>query len=152
MKVKKHMKNILKITIIIGFMFVLSSCWGDKTKPNFKNGMTSQCKDIFIGNVYQFKNNDLFLASILENNNSDYYIEIFFNEDYDKDNLDLKYIDSDDSISQEINKNIANRAFNLKGLDTIYLYSKLNDLIGYGTYKKSEYYQNHKHNAYIPLL
>lgn len=109
----------------------------------------SQCKDIFIGNIYQFQNNDLFFASILENNNSDYYIEIFFNEDFEKDDLDLKYIDSDGSIRQEINKNIANKAFNLKGLDTIYLYSKFNDLIGYATYKKAEYYEYYDGSQFI---
>jgi mono/diheme cytochrome c family protein len=30
------MKNILKITIALAFIFTLSSCWGDKTKPNYQ--------------------------------------------------------------------------------------------------------------------
>jgi len=30
------MKNILKITIALAFLFSLSSCWGDKSKPNYQ--------------------------------------------------------------------------------------------------------------------
>lgn len=30
------MKNILKITIALAFLFTLSSCWLDKTKPNYQ--------------------------------------------------------------------------------------------------------------------
>ena len=30
------MKNILKITIALAFLFMLSSCWSDKTKPNYQ--------------------------------------------------------------------------------------------------------------------
>ena len=30
------MKNILKITITLVFLFALSSCWGDKSKPNYQ--------------------------------------------------------------------------------------------------------------------
>ncbi|WP_111706302.1 c-type cytochrome [Lutibacter citreus] len=30
------MRNILKITIALAFIFTLSSCWGDKTKPNYQ--------------------------------------------------------------------------------------------------------------------
>ena len=30
------MKNILKITIAMAFLFMLSSCWNDKTKPNYQ--------------------------------------------------------------------------------------------------------------------
>ncbi|SDX78561.1 quinol:cytochrome c oxidoreductase monoheme cytochrome subunit [Lutibacter oricola] len=30
------MKNILKITIALAFVTVLSSCWGDKSKPNYQ--------------------------------------------------------------------------------------------------------------------
>ena len=30
------MKNILKLTIALAFIFTLSSCWGDKTKPNYQ--------------------------------------------------------------------------------------------------------------------
>lgn len=30
------MKNILKITIALVYLFTLSSCWGDKTKPNYQ--------------------------------------------------------------------------------------------------------------------
>ena len=30
------MKNILKIIIVLAFVSVLSSCWGDKTKPNYQ--------------------------------------------------------------------------------------------------------------------
>ena len=96
----------------------------------------SQCKDIFIGNVYQFENDGLFITSVFENNKSDYYIDIYFNDEFNQDDLDLKHIDSYGN-RQEINKSIANKAFNLTGLDTIYFYSKLNDLIGYGLYKKN---------------
>ncbi|WP_372793397.1 cytochrome c [Lutibacter sp.] len=30
------MKNILKITIALAFTFIVSSCWSDKTKPNYQ--------------------------------------------------------------------------------------------------------------------
>ncbi|SNR71183.1 c-type cytochrome [Lutibacter flavus] len=30
------MKNILKITIVLVFLFTLSSCWSDKSKPNYQ--------------------------------------------------------------------------------------------------------------------
>ena len=30
------MKIILKITIALAFLIILSSCWGDKTKPNYQ--------------------------------------------------------------------------------------------------------------------
>ncbi|MFD1293289.1 c-type cytochrome [Lutibacter holmesii] len=30
------MKNILKITIALAFMMILSSCWTDKSKPNYQ--------------------------------------------------------------------------------------------------------------------
>jgi len=30
------MKNILKITLAMAFLFMLSSCWNDKTKPNYQ--------------------------------------------------------------------------------------------------------------------
>ena len=30
------MKSILKITIALAFLIILSSCWGDKTKPNYQ--------------------------------------------------------------------------------------------------------------------
>ncbi len=30
------MKNILKITIALAFLVLLSSCWSDKTKPNYQ--------------------------------------------------------------------------------------------------------------------
>lgn len=30
------MKNILKITIVLVYVFTLSSCWGDKSKPNYQ--------------------------------------------------------------------------------------------------------------------
>ena len=30
------MKNILKITITLVFAFILTSCWTDKTKPNYQ--------------------------------------------------------------------------------------------------------------------
>jgi mono/diheme cytochrome c family protein len=30
------MKNILKITIVLTFVFSLSSCWSDKSKPNYQ--------------------------------------------------------------------------------------------------------------------
>jgi len=30
------MKNILKITIVLAFSIVVSSCWTDKTKPNYQ--------------------------------------------------------------------------------------------------------------------
>ena len=30
------MKNILKITIALAFLFSLSSCWNDKSKPNYQ--------------------------------------------------------------------------------------------------------------------
>lgn len=30
------MKNILKITVAMAFLFMLSSCWSDKTKPNYQ--------------------------------------------------------------------------------------------------------------------
>ncbi|WP_456378550.1 c-type cytochrome [Lutibacter sp.] len=30
------MKNILKITIVLVFIFSLTSCWSDKTKPNYQ--------------------------------------------------------------------------------------------------------------------
>ncbi|MDV7186924.1 cytochrome c [Lutibacter sp. TH_r2] len=30
------MRNILKITFALAFMFLLSSCWSDKTKPNYQ--------------------------------------------------------------------------------------------------------------------
>ncbi len=30
------MKNILKITIALAFIFTLTSCWTDKTKPNYQ--------------------------------------------------------------------------------------------------------------------
>jgi mono/diheme cytochrome c family protein len=33
---KKHMKSILKITIALAFLTVLSSCWTDKSKPNYQ--------------------------------------------------------------------------------------------------------------------
>jgi mono/diheme cytochrome c family protein len=33
---KKHMKSILKITIALAFLMVLSSCWTDKSKPNYQ--------------------------------------------------------------------------------------------------------------------
>ncbi|WP_100609978.1 hypothetical protein [Confluentibacter lentus] len=109
----------------------------------------SQCKDIFIGNLYQFKNNDLFLAKILDNNSSDYYIDIFFKDEFDKNNLDLKTIDDFENSRQTIKKEIAIKAFNLKGLDTIYFYSNSNELIGYGIYKQSEYYENMIESRYI---
>jgi len=129
------MKNILKITIIIGFMFVLSSCWGDKTKPNFKNGMTSQCKDIFIGSVYQFENTD------------EYYINLFFNEGFEykssintiMDNLDLLVFEDDGISRKRIKLDYATKYFNLKKLDTIYFYNNFNELIGSGIFKRAEY-------------
>ena len=77
------MKNILKIVIALAFVSVLSSCWGDKTKPNyqympdmyhsvgydtygqnpnFANGMTTQLPvegTIARGQVpYEYKNNN----------------------------------------------------------------------------------------------
>ncbi|WP_457616150.1 c-type cytochrome [Lutibacter sp.] len=30
------MKSILKITFALAFLFTMSSCWGDKTKPNYQ--------------------------------------------------------------------------------------------------------------------
>ncbi len=30
------MKNILKITVALAFAFIVSSCWSDKTKPNYQ--------------------------------------------------------------------------------------------------------------------
>ena len=30
------MRNILKITFALAFLFLLSSCWSDKTKPNYQ--------------------------------------------------------------------------------------------------------------------
>ncbi len=108
----------------------------------------SQCKDMFIGNIYQFNNNDLFFANVFDNNSSDYYIDIFFKDEFDKDYLDLEYTD-DFEIRQVIKKDKVNEAFNLRGLDTIYFYSKLNDLIGYGTFKKAEYYENMIESRFI---
>ena len=75
------MKNSLKITIALAFSIILTSCWGDKTKPNYQympdmyksvgyetysqnpnyaNGMTSQTPvegTIARGNVpYEYEN------------------------------------------------------------------------------------------------
>jgi len=86
------MKNILKIAIALVFIFTLSSCWGDKTKPNyqympdmyksvgyetytanpnFSNGMTTQLPvegTISRGNVpYEYENtNEGYEAAKLE--------------------------------------------------------------------------------------
>lgn len=95
----------------------------------------SQCKDIFIGNVYQFKNID------------EYYINIFFNEGFKykssintiMDNLDLLVFEDDGISRKRIKIDCATKYFNLKGLDTIYFYNNYNELIGSGIFKRAEY-------------
>lgn len=97
----------------------------------------SQCKDIFIDNVYQGKNSD------------EYYINLYLNEGFDyessintiKANLDL--IDFEEiEFSSRIKTDYATVYLNLKGLDTIFFYNKYNELIGSGIFKRAEYYEN----------